>query len=283
MSKRKAFFVGFALTLIVLLPLYAGVFLWQVSRPTDSAADTPAYRIPIASPGEGDCKTMLIISRSGENTHFVLMGADALNNRFFLSSLPAETVVLSDGKARTLAQALDHAGPAYAANALAQTLNITIDHYLSGKASTFAAMAENLGSAEVWVPKEVTATSEEGYEVYHRAAGRSILNAKEGMNLLYYGSFSPEERLTLTNALYGGLLGGHLDMLAATLPDQYRKHATALVSDLSAEDIYRYEDIFGFLGRLAPDVCLQSMPGEWQGERYELSQKSLDLAAQWLS
>ena len=48
LSKRKAFFVGFALTLIVLLPLYAGVFLWQVSRPADSAADTPAYRIPIA-------------------------------------------------------------------------------------------------------------------------------------------------------------------------------------------------------------------------------------------
>lgn len=277
MNKRKAFFTGFSLTLSVLLPLYAGVFLWQITRPAQT--DAPGYQVPIASPTEEDSKTFLIISQNGQSLHFVLVRADALENLLCVSALPEETVVLAGGKARTLKEALAYAGPAFAADALRETLSIQIDHYVFAKASVLAEIAEPVGQAQVELPEEVSAKSEEGYEIYHRAAGKAVLSPKEGCNLLYYGAFTPAQRLSLVNSLYSSLLSGGLSQLSSVLPDGYRKYSSSLTSNLSAADLYTYESIFGFLGRLSPTVTTSVMPGNWQNGRYELNDDSLAFAA----
>ena len=277
MNNRKAFFTALFATLAFLLPVYAVTALWQLTQP--KAADLPAAQVPLAVPGAEDVKTLLLISQTEKDDRaFVLLHLDALHNHITLCTLPAETVILNDGTPRTLADAFAYAGPAFAANGIAETLGISIDHYLSGSGSDFSLLAEGLGSVTLMLAHEVAANSSEGYEIYRHAAGKAVVRAAEARLLLQYAAFTGQERAELTHAIYSQFFLLHLSTAAAASVEIVRSNSNLFTTNLGAADLYRYERILGFLARLSPDTADALLPGLWNNERYELGADSLAFA-----
>ena len=128
MSRAKAFWLGLGCTLAVLLPIYLAVAAVIFTR--SAPADTVQSGVPIAQPTLGDEKNFLLMTGPEQPETFVLLRFDALEGNLCSVAIPGETVVLVNGRPATLADAAEQAGPAQAAAALMETLDIEIDNYL---------------------------------------------------------------------------------------------------------------------------------------------------------
>ena len=80
---------------------------------------------------------------------FVLLRFDALEGNLCSVAIPGETVVLVNGRPATLADAAEQAGPAQAAAALMETLDIEIDNYLYCTADRLVDLAAGFGTARI--------------------------------------------------------------------------------------------------------------------------------------
>lgn len=274
--KTKAFFRAFLLTLFIIVPVYAGIIIWQYRTPQQVTG--AASQVEINKPGAEDFKTLLVISESESGCSFVLIRMDALQNKFTVSALPAQSVVLAAGEAKTLESALAYAGPAYVSSALAQTIELRIDHYFYGESASMAKLISKLASVQVTLLSDIVANAPAGYEIYRRSAGTALANAQELTNIFKYGEFEAGERTALVQQVYASILQKNLPDLAATLPTAYRNSSSLFTTDMLAQDVYRYERILGFLARQEPTIVTQSMPGEWNEDRFELSARSLEFA-----
>ena len=146
MSRAKAFWLGLGCTLAVLLPIYLAVAAVIFTR--SAPADTVQSGVPIAQPTLGDEKNFLLMTGPEQPETFVLLRFDALEGNLCSVAIPGETVVLVNGRPATLADAAEQAGPAQAAAALMETLDIEIDNYLYCTADRLVDLATHV--LEVW-------------------------------------------------------------------------------------------------------------------------------------
>ena len=143
MSRAKAFWLGLGCTLAVLLPIYLAVAAVIFTR--SAPADTVQSGVPIAQPTLGDEKNFLLMTGPEQPETFVLLRFDALEGNLCSVAIPGETVVLVNGRPATLADAAEQAGPAQAAAALMETLDIEIDNYLYCTADRLVDLAAGFG------------------------------------------------------------------------------------------------------------------------------------------
>ena len=147
MSRAKAFWLGLGCTLAVLLPIYLAVAAVIFTR--SAPADTVQSGVPIAQPTLGDEKNFLLMTGPEQPETFVLLRFDALEGNLCSVAIPGETVVLVNGQPATLADAAEQAGPAQAAAALMETLDIEIDNYLYCTADRLVDLAAGFGTARI--------------------------------------------------------------------------------------------------------------------------------------
>ena len=147
MSRAKAFWLGLGCTLAVLLPIYLAVAAVIFTR--SAPADTVQSGVPIAQPTLGDEKNFLLMTGPEQPETFVLLRFDALEGNLCSVAIPGETVVLVNGRPATLADAAEQAGPAQAAAALMETLDIEIDNYLYCTADRLVDLAAGFGTARI--------------------------------------------------------------------------------------------------------------------------------------
>lgn len=276
MTKRKAFFVGFALTLAVLVPIYLTVIFVILTR--TAPAETKKQGIPIRGPMAGDAKTILIMTGEDEPKEFVLLRFDALNKKISAAALAPETVVLANGKAISLSDAAAQAGPAQASFCLSETLGIKIDHYLYSGPQQMITITKDFAPAHLPLMQYLTKDAVQELNLDFSGVQTLAFTPKMFSDVLHQCHATPAARVMLRTEGYLDFLRANPDALAEDLPDAVRRELGRLSSNLSATDIFDYERIFGFLQRETPDYQPVSLPGKWNSRRFEFIETSADAA-----
>ena len=96
MSKKKAFLLGFSLTLAVLVPVYLAVCAYGLSR--TAPVEQKQQGVPVVQPLSTDARTLALMTGEGGPQTFVLVRFDAYEGRITTAALDAQTVVLCGGQ-----------------------------------------------------------------------------------------------------------------------------------------------------------------------------------------
>lgn len=277
MSRAKAFWLGLGCTLAVLLPIYLAVAAVIFTR--SAPADTVQSGVPIAQPTLGDEKNFLLMTGPEQPETFVLLRFDALEGNLCSVAIPGETVVLVNGQPATLADAAEQAGPAQAAAALMETLDIEIDNYLYCTADRLVDLAAGFGTARI--PLANYMTSEALGQLQLNIPGVQTVSLTPQMlaDVLAAGAATPDMQALLRAEGYLAFLRIGGDALADTVPDAVRAVLAQSSTNLTATQIFDYERIFGFLRKEPPQYRAGVLPGTWADGRYELAENSVTVAA----
>lgn len=125
MSRKKAFFASFFISMAVVLAIYRGV--WTVVQGRSSETDTPQEGVPKISTGVYDRKTLFLQLGDRENPYFFLLKFSAINNRIGICCI-SSGYEFSDGG--TLAESFDRAGIMQCLLDMEEEFGIDIDYYL---------------------------------------------------------------------------------------------------------------------------------------------------------
>ena len=154
MSKKKAFLLGFSLTLAVLVPVYLAVCAYGLSR--TAPVEQKQQGVPVVQPLSTDARTLALMTGEGGPQTFVLVRFDAYEGRITTAALDAQTVVLCGGQGMTLFEVAQQMGPAGVTAALEETLGAPVDNYIYCTARRLASLTENFGSAQLKLTNYMT-------------------------------------------------------------------------------------------------------------------------------
>ena len=273
MSKRKAFWISFALTLGLLIPLYAVALFLGTAGISDP--DTPAagegVGIAVRRPDAGDAKNLLVVVQ-GDQAAFLLLRFDALQGKCAVAALPADLpLTREDGEQTTLAGLEDYAGPGVAAKRIAALLEIEIDHYLSLPQQTLIELAERMGNITV----DVSWPELAGRQALLEGQGERVTLSADGAAALL--ERAGEKAGGLRARIYSAFLLAGMDRLNTLIPDFLRSASGDLDTDILATDIYDYQRILDYLALLQPEMLFGELTFTETGEP---AGESLQLAAQ---
>ena len=277
MSRAKAFWLGLGCTLAVLLPIYLAVAAVIFTR--SAPADTVQSGVPIAQPTLGDEKNFLLMTGPEQPETFVLLRFDALEGNLCSVAIPGETVVLVNGQPATLADAAEQAGPAQAAAALMETLDIEIDNYLYCTADRLVDLAAGFGTARIPLANYMTPEALGQLQLNIPGVQTVSLTPQMLADVLAAGAATPDMQALLRAEGYLAFLRIGGDALADTVPDAVRAVLAQSSTNLTATQIFDYERIFGFLRKEPPQYRAGVLPGTWADGRYELAENSVTVAA----
>ena len=250
MSRAKAFWLGLGCTLAVLLPIYLAVAAVIFTR--SAPADTVQSGVPIAQPTLGDEKNFLLMTGPEQPETFVLLRFDALEGNLCSVAIPGETVVLVNGRPATLADAAEQAGPAQAAAALMETLDIEIDNYLYCTADRLVDLAAGFGTARIPLANYMTPEALGQLQLNIPGVQTVSLTPQMLADVLAAGAATPDMQALLRAEGYLAFLRIGGDALADTVPDAVRAVLAQSSTNLTATQIFDYERIFGFLRKEPP-------------------------------
>lgn len=281
MRKLKAYFLALLGTLTVVLPVFlaAAAILFTRTQPVD----TIQSGVPIAQPRAADARNLLLMTGSEEPETFVLLRFDALTGEICTAALPAEAVMLVGGQPCTLTEAARQAGPAQAAAAIEETLDIVVDNYFCCTADALLKMAEAFPTARI--PLSNYLTPQALAQVKLDLSGVETLSLTPRMlaEVLAAKAAAPDLQTLLRAEGYLAFLRVGADVLAEKVPDALRAALAQSATDLTAVQIYDYERIFDFLNREPPEYRAGVLPGTWAGERYELAADAPAVAATYFT
>lgn len=280
MSNRRAFWLGLGISLAVLLPFYFLVAAFSLSRV--SPTENPKSGVPILQPTLDDRKTLLLMTGEQQPETFVLLRFDAMENLIACVEVPAETVVLSDGKPQTLLQAVERAGPAQAAATLRETLSISIDDYVYCKGEQLAELAEPLGTTQLNLFQYLSTQALESLHLNVDGVQQTTITTEMMVQALRAEPQTWMAGHVLRAQAYVAFLRGGIGELTNAIPDAMRKAASSYSTNLTAMEIYDYERIFQFLQTKDPAFAACVLPGQLSGERYELNDDALSVAREYL-
>lgn len=286
MSRKKAFWLSFFITLAVLLPIYAAVILYGTVRGA-KPADTAQSGVWVAQAKRSDAQTVLVMTGAGTAQTadtFALVRFDAYNERLCVATLPPETIVLIGGAPYTLTECVQSAGPSQAIAALRETLGIEVNHYLFAAPRTLWSIAEQYGTVRLPLSSYL---SDEALTALHMTADdgaqTQTLTPRMLAEALQSGYAAGDTLCTLRAKGYAAFLAAGAGRLADTLPQSVRTNSSRLATNISATELYDYERTLQFLDKRQPDIISQALPGTWAGERYELNDESVAFAVRYLA
>ena len=90
------------------------------------------------------------------------------------------------------------------------------------------------------------------------------------------GSIPPQRQAAARAAVWDAFFRQDLELLPTTLPAALRANSSALLTDLSAQDLLILEETLEFLANNAASVFSDALPGEWDAAagRYTLTDAS---------
>ena len=90
------------------------------------------------------------------------------------------------------------------------------------------------------------------------------------------GSIPPQRQAAARAAVWDAFFRQDLELLPTTLPAALRANSSALLTDLSAQDLLVLEETLEFLANNAAPVFSDALPGEWDAAagRYTLTDAS---------
>lgn len=274
----RSFWLAFALTLLVMTPGLAAAWAVGVFR-QEPAAESKSG-VPIRLPDESHQLTVLAVV-AGEKPAFTLVRLDAVNSRFVIGAIPSQSVVRAGAASQTLAECYATAGPARAARLLSQTLNLSIDRYISATPETWQAILEDAGPVRVGLngalneQQRKDAGLADGAESWTVTSAHNFLASLEQMTT---EKMSPQAIASARAALWQGWARQKLDLLPGLLPAGLKKYSGRLLTDLTATENMVLEKTLEFLADSQLQPVAQVLPGTWNqaAQRYEFNEETVD-------
>lgn len=280
LSKTKAFWISFIGTLLVIIPMYLFAMAYSVTKtvPTDVAQSN----IPMVQPVSTDTKTLLVMIGPQEPEAFLLIRFDAVKNQVCVAAVPQTAQVFCGGEAVTLWEAVQQAGPAQAAAALRETLEIPVDHYLFCTGEKMASMCGEFSNIQL--PLEDYLSQEMLGKLQLSVPGVSDISITP--SILCGALREQSTSITLQNALraqgYLSFLEENIDNLSVMIPDAMRTAVSSTSTNLTATDFYSYERILKFLQKQTPIFQVVLLPGNYQKGVYYFSDETKTIAENYL-
>ncbi len=276
----RSFWLAFFLTLLVMLP--GMVIIWAKGGPETDPTPVAERKsgIPIRLPDERHQTTILAVV-TGEEPAFMLVRLDAVEGRFALGAIPAQSVVRSGTGSQTLAECYQTAGPARAARLLTETLALPIDRYLAATPETWQAILEELGPVRVGLNGVLTAEQRKAAGLDEDAQSWTVTGAHRFLQHLteMHSPLLPPPSYGLVRAtLWQGWAWQKLDQLPSVLPAGLKKHSSKLLTDLTATELLSLEETLEFLADSQLQPAAGVLPGHWNASscRYEFEEETLD-------
>lgn len=274
----RSFWLAFALTLLVMTPGLAAVWAMGAFRQEPTAESKSG--IPIRLPDESHQLTVLAVV-AGENPAFTLVRLDAVNSRFVIGTIPAQSVVRAGAASQTLAECYAAAGPARAARLLSQTLDLSIDRYISATPETWQAILEDAGPVRVGLngalneQQRKDAGLADGTESWTVTSAHNFLASLEQMPT---EKMLPQSIAAARAALWQGWARQKLDLLPGMIPSGLKKYSGRLLTDLTATENMVLEKTLEFLADSQLQPVAQVLPGTWNqaAQRYEFNEETVD-------
>ena len=144
MSRKKAFFISFLVSMAGVLTVYR--LVWGAIQGRSSETDTPQTGVPKVAPGVHDSKTLLLGLGDSENPYFFLIKMSAINNRIGIGCV-SPSFEFSDGD--SMADSMRQAGMMQCLLDMEKELGINIDYYLQCSWRQAAALAEDMDEINI--------------------------------------------------------------------------------------------------------------------------------------
>ena len=275
-SDPAAFWISFALTLAVILPLLGCLVLYSgwIDKQQARAAQREETGVPIAGPGPEEDITLLV-TVAQQKPSFVLLRLNAPGAVLQICPIPGESVLRSPGGPVPLEDSYQSAGPGRAAALISETLNVTIDRYL-------AITPESIG--RIWGELEPPRVNMENLLSPQELGGLGIkddpvvrLRPQDAGVFIEQIAPEPARRARLDGAVWEAALRQQLDALPQAVANGLRKESGALLGDLTATDFFKLEKSLDWLARQETRVESELLPGHYnrQTGRYEFDAESI--------
>ena len=256
----KSFWVALWASLLVLLPLVAGVGLlarWRAAQWVRAAESQSG--VPVLLPREENHLTLLACV-AGEQPAFVLLYLHADQNCIHLMALPGELGVPFGGGTASLADCYAAAGPARCLQGLAEVFDLPEDtRYLAATGETFAGLVDGFGGLRVGfsgalTPAELARFGQAGVADWDGAALHAFLQEVDA-------ALAPHTAAAARAAAWDAFFRQKLEALPAALPEALRQASGTLLTDLTAADLLTLEDTLALLANGSAAVSSGALPG----------------------
>ncbi len=260
-GKARTFWLSFAVTLAVLLPLIAALAIYGMvrSRGTEPVEQSRSD-VAVRSPGAENVSNLLVVT-AGEQPAFLLMRLDALEGQMNLSCLPGQLNADGVPGGRTLESSYRAAGPARAARLLEEMLGIKIDKYLAIAPQSIGDAFGAVGTARVnlttlMTESERAASGFGGPVQEFTPASAAVFLADQTLDALRLAE--------LRGAVWEAFARQNLELLPNAVPQGLRRVSSTLLTDLSALDLYTLADTLEFLADRGGMVEHTPVPAQWE-------------------
>ena len=146
MSKKKAFFISFIVSMAAVFVIYSG--MWAVIQNRARETDTPQQGVPKAAPGVNDSKSLLLGLGDKENPYFFVIKTSAISNRIGICCISPQ-YQFENGT--NLAESMKRAGIKQCFMDIEEEFGINIDHYLYCGWQQAAKLCEDTGHIDISV------------------------------------------------------------------------------------------------------------------------------------
>ena len=269
MSKKKAFLLGFCLTLAVLVPVYLAVCAYSLSR--TAPVEQKQQGVPVIQPLSTDARTLALMTGEDGPQTFVLIRFDAYEGRITTAALDAQTVVLCGGQGMTLLEIAQQMGPAGVTAALEETLDAPVDNYIYCTPHRLASLTENFGSAQLKLTNYMTSEALGELQLSVPGVNGLTLSTQVLRETLAAQALSRDAQTLLRAQGYLAFARAACGQLEQKGTNALRAAVAKDSTDITAVQLYDYQRIFKFLDKIVPEARALTFPGRWNGDRYELS------------
>ena len=147
--------------------------------------------------------------------------------------------------------------------------------YLALSASILSAVADRYGMLRVGFSGALTADDLAACGAAGAVQSLSVREAQAFLSALP-GSIPPQRQAAARAAVWDAFFRQDLELFPTTLPAALRANSSALLTDLSAQDLLVLEETLEFLANNAAPVFSDALPGEWDAAagRYTLTDAS---------
>ncbi|MEA5051129.1 MAG: hypothetical protein VB021_06605 [Oscillospiraceae bacterium] len=273
-AKFRDFCKGFFITLAVLLPLYAGVFLYQMNslsaRAAQSAAD-PFEKVPVSGAKSYNLLLLVRDSVGGRLLTASLLRFDVTAGRIVVCDIPAAAVLLENKQPRTVSEIFASKGALGAAAAIRGTLGVPLSGYAAADTDGLAALIDALGEFSFTLKQPLEARDTEWRLVYSKQAGTSWFSGNDTAKLLVYGNYAPPDAAALRQALFEAALVEYAGPdFPAALSAAYEKLVNRLDTDVSVSGLYSLT-LAAQAACASGDFTVRRADGVFSGDRFEFS------------
>ncbi len=283
MTKAKIFWITFAATMALFVPIYLVVYTLKGAQANSVVPQTVTQQqsgVLITNPTPDDTKNILLMSgESGaaQAQSYALIQFDAVNNTIAVTSMPPETIVLSNGSGIMLKDAVSAAGPSQGAKALSSTLGIDIKDYIFASPQLLWQEAQIFGNISLLLANYVQESVLEEMGFVNVTSKRYTLTPLLFTQLLSNNEIESNNIHEIRSLGYSAFLAaGHGD-LSDIITTLIKDNSKNMATNINANKIFEYERTLEFIDKQQPTYIAQALPGTWSQDktRFELNEETL--------